>query len=402
MGRAHLSTGKLRQELVTLVRQATGTAPVVAQLGSVIGEFALGGPLVLGVTAGIAAIAFAYRAITKESREAREEQDKLIKSLERELELKALGPGGETLEKRNAAQRRANDLKIEIDRLEKALATPGRPGESPMMQQHRAEANRITEEKLNALYIERQQALNDVAGAQSIIDERLKALDDKPVKNATESFKQMGEAVKNVSGNLAMALRITRELGPMMARLNQGATQGALDTITSDLFAPFKMPNIPAPFEGLSDKEKATLRQLGVLTDHEDQNTQKLHDAIWGSAAAMANSIVSALNIGGGGKGSNLGGALGGTAGFAAGFAIGGPVGGAIGSTLGNVFGSLVGGLFDHKRAVDNNTAAIKANTAALLLNAPRGFDVNHLRSLGATSRRYASRGGVPILTVGT
>lgn len=176
-----------------------------------------------------------------------------------------------------------------------------------------------------------------------------------------------------------------------------------------------QIPEVSAPTVSLDDSvtkdQRKALEGLGIhVGDKLDTNTQKLHDAIWGSATQLANSIVGALNIGGGGKGSSLGSALGGSAGFAAGFFFGGPIGGAIGSTLGNIAGSLFGGLFDHKKAVNANTDAVNRNTAALLLNAPAGFRVGSyayaatatggadIEAYATAARRRAARGGtVPV-----
>lgn len=167
------------------------------------------------------------------------------------------------------------------------------------------------------------------------------------------------------------------------------------------------MPNVSMPFEGLNDKEKKTLNQLGVLTDDAERHAENVQQAIWGSAQQVASTIVSALNIGGGGRGSNIGGSIGGTAGFALGYTFGGgPVGGAIGSLIGNVAGSFLGGLFDsNKKSVDNNTQALRANTAALLLNSPSGyktaggrFAATDVKGLRRDLQRYATRGGAPVL----
>jgi hypothetical protein len=132
----------------------------------------------------------------------------------------------------------------------------------------------------------------------------------------------------------------------------------------------------PDAFRGSdSATQKDQLRQLGVLTDKDDKNANMLHDAIWGSAAQLGSVLVGALNVGGGGRGSNIGGKRSEEQrglpwlGYIFG---GGPVGGAIGSTIGNFIGSAIGGLFDHhKKAVDHNTEAVKALTQALIQNAP-------------------------------
>lgn len=179
--------------------------------------------------------------------------------------------------------------------------------------------------------------------------------------------------------------------------------------------------------QSMTDTERAALAKgmgLGVVPDAQmpvmaiRQQIAELEKArsdaerhaqvITGAIIESAQIIVSALNVGGGGRNSSLGGALGGTAGFAIGFlAGGGPVGGAIGSTIGQVLGSAIGGLFDsHKKAVNENTAAMRQLTQALLLNSPSGykvasarFDATDVKDFRRAATRYATRGGAPILT---
>lgn len=57
--------------LGSMVGHAIGVPPVVDRIGEVLGEFAIGATLTLGVTAGLAAIAIAYEKITASSQEAK-------------------------------------------------------------------------------------------------------------------------------------------------------------------------------------------------------------------------------------------------------------------------------------------------------------------------------------------
>ena len=153
--------------------------------------------------------------------------------------------------------------------------------------------------------------------------------------------------------------------------------------------------------------------QLQKNAARDKQNAEMLQGAIAQSASIIGSTIVSALNIGGGGKGSNLGAALGGTAGSVGGMILGAPggpigiaIGSAIGSTVGGLIGSAVGGLFDsNKEAVNQNTSALRMLTATIL-NAPAGFRVEPYRyrasdpkELAKDFRRYQTRGGAPLLT---
>lgn len=75
------SMNKLQGGFVALAQQATGTNPAIARLGSVLAEMAVGGPVVVGVLAGLTAVVFAYRKLSENAREAREENQKLIDGL---------------------------------------------------------------------------------------------------------------------------------------------------------------------------------------------------------------------------------------------------------------------------------------------------------------------------------
>lgn len=479
MSKSHLSTGKLRQELVTLVRQATGTAPVVAQLATVIGEFAVGSTMVLGATAGIAAIAFAYRAITKDTREAKEENDKLIESFEKAQRLKSAGGvEGQT----------ATALQQRVDNARAALANPFSRGSTASLRKELETATKLlaaaTSEQGNILQrgaqttdqayaanlaslissnrateAERRHAAEliraweadlaklpatDTAG-RATLSGMIDTLKNAPpkIKEMTFGFNELRNAAEKVNAEMLKdktawwkgyieqthaALSLTEQVQEALNQMRPSILEVMVGL--NQLGAPpteFSMPKISMPFEDLTDKQKDALREAGVLTDKTaDKNAQMVKDAIWGSAAQLANSIVGALNIGGGGKGSSLGGALGSTAGFAAGFVLGGPAGGAIGSLIGNIGGSLIGGLFDHDKTQEEiwqeqldaqtrhnawlrqNTDALKALTSEIH-NAPSGFkvaqyryDATEVNQLGRALRRNASRGGVNPLLVGT
>lgn len=75
---------KLGNSLEHLAVEMAGVNPVAGKLTAVLGEMALGGPIVLAITAGIAAIGVAYEKITAGSREAKKEVDDLIDSLNKQ------------------------------------------------------------------------------------------------------------------------------------------------------------------------------------------------------------------------------------------------------------------------------------------------------------------------------
>lgn len=412
-----LQTGRLSNQFAGLAGQIGQVHPVVGNLANVLGNFALGTGLTLGVLAGVAAIAVVWDKLTESTRKAKEETEKAMEAIDKAANLKMLGPGGEMVEHASKARKEAARLQVEIQKLEKEAAGPDAGfGRKEMLLK-----------RINNLYIERHNALMLLASAESMVKEKVnEAIESNTpkVKELTFGYNQLRNAAERVNAEILKektdwwesyidrtneALSITEQLARARNAMRPSLVEGLLSL--EPKIPEFSMPNIAMPFEGLDDNQKDQLRQLGVLTDKADQNADRLHDAIWGSATLMANQIVGALNIGGGGKGSNLGGAIGGTAGFAIGMGLtmGNPVGGAIGSLIGNLAGSLFGGLFDsHKKEVNANTQALRALTSEIH-NAPSGFKINQARynatdvsQLGQDLRRYKSRGGKNPLLAGT
>lgn len=73
---AGTGVGRLNSALTTLATQAAGTDPVVGRLVSTIASFAVGGAMMTGVLAGVAALGLAWRKLTEEARSAREEGER--------------------------------------------------------------------------------------------------------------------------------------------------------------------------------------------------------------------------------------------------------------------------------------------------------------------------------------
>lgn len=395
-----LSVGKLTRAFETMVVQTLGVNREIAVLGTVLGDFAVGGAVVAGVIGGLALMGAAYRSLTEDTRKLREEQDKLIKSLSDENFRQSLGPEPDLVLQTNAQR---NQLMQQKERRRQLLNF----GVSP-------DDERILE--LNRQILYSQQQLE--AGEKRLFAARMAA--SKPLetvmvtgvaktKELVAGFNELRDAAARVNDEITKsnrdwwkgyiertgeAIEVTGRLqDQLIALLAKGTPLENLPGFGTAAGKPIEI-DIPALVKPTVDSAKA-------INEAAERHAQMLKDAIWGSAAAGANAIVSALNVGGGGKGSNLGGSLGATAGFAAGFAFGGPVGGAIGSTVGNVFGSLVGGLFDHKKAVNSNTQALRELTAELR-NAPEGYKVaagrydatRVMRDLHRAADDYAARGG--------
>ena len=416
MKRTGLQTGRLGNQFAGLASQIAGVHPVVGNLAGVLGNFAVGAGLTVGILMGVAAIALVWDKLTEATRKAKEETLKAIEAIDKAAHLKMLGPGGEMVDNASKARKEAARLQAEILKLEKEAAGPDAGfGRKEMLL-----------ERINNLYIERQNALNRLAEAESMVSEKVNeaiAKNTEKVKELTFGYNELRNAAEKVNAEILKektdwwksyidktneALSITQQLANAQMAVRPKLVE-ALQSLAPTT-PEFSMLNIGIS-DSLNDEQKKQREKMGIFIDDANKNAVKISDAIWGSATMFANQIVSALNVGGGGKGSNLGGALGSTAGFALGFAFGGgPVGGAIGATIGNIAGSLFGGLFDsNTKAVNANTAATRANTAAMLLYAPAGFKAESYRynasdprpidALGRTVRWNASRGGAnPLL----
>jgi hypothetical protein len=87
--------GRIRQGLTSLVAQMTGTIPVLDRIVASFGSMAAGSSVVIGVLAALAAVAFAYRALTRDARDAAEAQDAALKKQEEWYKKRHLGPAGE-------------------------------------------------------------------------------------------------------------------------------------------------------------------------------------------------------------------------------------------------------------------------------------------------------------------
>lgn len=415
-GEGHtLSLGRIERALSSYVGHAVGANRVTEQLSTAFGSFALGGTVVSGVLLGVGAVIAVYEKLTEGTRKAKEENDKFSKSLLDQAEAQRQA----SIAGRQEAVNRANDLLLAakqetgaglFSQLLQGMAPGGQSmgaltsGDAAAHAKRVADATTVAQEAVNNLGL----AIAHLNGGLTATGTVAGASTDK-VKEMTFGFNELRNAADKVNADMVKdekdwwrgyidrtnaAIQRTQELANQVNAIVGATVQSGL-TINHDQIVDLTKPTV--------DSAKA----INDAAEKARQDAADLKQAIWGSALAGANTIVSALNIGGGGRNSNLGGALGSTAGFAAGFMIGGPVGGAVGSTIGNVLGSLVGGLFDHKKAVESNTDAVRANTQALLLNAPSGFkvasaryDATQVRQFRDSVRRYDRRGGTP--TFGT
>lgn len=79
---SHKALNILKSGMVGLATQATGTAGPVGKLAQGLLMFGGGGPLVLGVAAGIGVLSIAYQGLTRDARDNAKAQEDLVKALQ--------------------------------------------------------------------------------------------------------------------------------------------------------------------------------------------------------------------------------------------------------------------------------------------------------------------------------
>lgn len=383
---------RLNGALRALAQQATHTSGPVGSLLTTIGSFAVGsGPVAIALI-GIAALAKGYELLTSKARAAAKEQKDLATSLGAMFK-PSTGPDSDKAKAFNAALQERVRIAKELQQVEAApISSPG-----------------FKEKRIAELTAEYQRLGKSIGYAMTGGVTMLDTVTTKTEKAITP-LRTMQKVVEDIAFSWDDAARAILAMDNTISKTTLRAATGQL----SQAFGPNAInPNGPqltdfgTNVSGVDVNIGLTKEQIktrDALIGNEDKNTQLMTSAIAQSAQVIGSSVAQALNIGGGGRGSNLGGALGSTAGFALGFAFGGgPIGGAIGSTIGSIAGSALGGLFDNNtKATNANTQATRENTAALMLNAPSGyktaagrFDATEIRT---AHQRYLTRGGTPIL----
>lgn len=455
-----LGIGKIQNALSALVVQSTGTNRAVGTLATTMGAFAFGSPVVAAALIGLAAVAKAQELMGRTAKAAAEEQKKLADALLQQFRPKT-GPESLTAQGFTAALKERAELTRKLVTLESQGAGTKRGDPFGILGREREAAlTRIQEltkginntmmgsiSALETVTVKGRDMAKVALAAQQKFEEATKAalgifttlethgISSGPVNEALISAYQRIAAQIRAIGDAATptrarlmdlreALMANAAVGVFVGATNATGTVGPLAgktlpgvTLTSSGTLPnVPMPKVGSPSDPLFKVGDELQIQLQKDADRAAQNAQMLQSAIAQSASIIGSTIVSALNVGGGGKGSNLGGALGGTAGSVAGMILGaggGPVGlaigSAIGSTVGSILGSALGGLFDsNTKAVNANTLATQANTMALLLNPPSGYkvaasryDATDIKELGREVMRHATRGGAPPLMAG-
>lgn len=123
------NVGALKESFAAMVAQAAGAHPVLGRVTQVFGEWALGGPVLVGALAGIAAIGYGFAKLTEQSRNLKKQTDDALDSLRKAAEQRRLGEFGGAERDIAVAEKRLNDLRREERRIEATLSG-GLAGES--------------------------------------------------------------------------------------------------------------------------------------------------------------------------------------------------------------------------------------------------------------------------------
>jgi hypothetical protein len=93
--KAGIGLQSMRGPLTTITTQLAHANPAVGQLASMVGSFALGTGMMIGVMAGLAALAYGWNKVTAESRAAKEEAKENLEQLREIRRQRLLGEDGE-------------------------------------------------------------------------------------------------------------------------------------------------------------------------------------------------------------------------------------------------------------------------------------------------------------------
>lgn len=230
---AHLAFGRLRGGVQSLVTTITGFNPVVAQAAGVMGSFAVGTTLTVGVLLGLAAIAKAYDLLTEKTRELAKETDAAIDRLRRlKQEQQGATAGIDTdlqlVDARLADAR--NKLKIANQFTGGQDNPSGDPGYGPTPEQIAAAKKTIDDlnADIRAGEIERTRIINEGAARtqQALISDLSNLIKHNTasaaqVEQAKLLYRGLQDAIKHVDPNNTSALSVlTDQLDTLDKALN--------------------------------------------------------------------------------------------------------------------------------------------------------------------------------------
>lgn len=419
-----LSLGRVERALASYVGHAAGANAVTESLSVAFGSFAVGGGVIAGLLIGVGAVVAIYDKLTEGSKKAREEADKLTKSLNDQADarfrateaggratvqetatnlanvqketgagllsmlLQGMAPGGQS-----AGALTSGDAAAKVERLGKAasasqeainqlgLTIAKQNDETARKTKEMADAEIAAAAKLDAEFQKRIDTLSKglvFEDQRKAVTAQLVAIEhelESEVRSGTLTLEKriiamgrLGQVMDALSQKFIVAQKFT-DVGQLVGIVGTGETAvaraheafgGPMAGVKTN--AANGLITQPGQADLIGAQQVLNVKNL----ENADKNALRVSEAVWGAAIQGAQIIVNALNIGGGGKGSALGGALGSVGGMALGaiLAPAGPVGlmvgSAIGSLVGNVAGSLIGGLFD------SHKKAVDSNTQAV------------------------------------
>lgn len=117
--------GRLNNAMVTLTRQMAGAHPIAGQLVDVLGTFAIGSAAMVGVLAGLSAVALIANRLTRDWREARREMESARDRLRELARIRALPEGGQSQADVQLARERLISLQRQLQTLRATESDPG-------------------------------------------------------------------------------------------------------------------------------------------------------------------------------------------------------------------------------------------------------------------------------------
>src|SRR5690606_35691460 len=112
---------RLNNSMVVIARNAAGAHPAVGQLVDVVGTFAIGTGAMVGVLAGLTALALAVRKLTEEAQAAKEETEDVVRRLEEVARRRSLGQEGQLGADVTRGRAELQRIRQEIEDLERSL-----------------------------------------------------------------------------------------------------------------------------------------------------------------------------------------------------------------------------------------------------------------------------------------
>lgn len=238
--KATVNFGRLRESLTGVAMAAAGASGPLGSFASTLGMMTAGAPIMVGVLAGIAALAFAWDRLTLKTRAAKKETEEAIARLRDLAKERAQGGYGTTRDDLRAGFGQLLDARAEERRL---LATPGyRPG-----------TNRGLDMQLAAAQKRIADLTPGVAAAILEVERIKRESNDRIVKDSEEAADKELAAWKKAMGDRVEAMKETDDLITAQLKAKAAAKARAAE-----------MGELGVGFSTLSVKADAQTRIAGM------------------------------------------------------------------------------------------------------------------------------------------